>query len=438
MPKKVRVDLSSRRSREKLPILENATPHWHQITAGRSLGYRRLSPGGTWSARFYLGGGKYLYGRLGLADDVIASDGVEVLDYSEAVRAAIRWCDSQEGVLRGAELPQAPYTVAESMADYLDWYRVHRKSYDETRLAIQAHILPELGSHKVETLTTRRVRLWHQALATSPARLRPGKGRPGRIRPIETTEHARRRKATANRVLTVLKAALNMAVHEGRVSETVAAALRTVRPFKGVDAPRIRFFDRDEIGHLLHACDPDFQALVVGALLTGCRYGELVGMRVEHYLPASRALQVPEAKGGSSRIIFLNDEGVAYFEAQVAGRQGSEPIFLRADRQIWGRSHQERRMRGAAQRANLQPPASFHILRHTYASHYLMAGGSLPGLARQLGHSDVRMTLRSYAHLANAWRAAEAQQHGLRFGVVPGPRLRDEGHDSDSDEVHAL
>lgn len=425
MPKRIRVDLLSRSARERLPIRENATPHWHLITAGRSLGYRRLPSGGTWCARYYLGGGKYLYAGLGLADDVLPSNGSEVLDYSQAVRAAISWSDDQERIVRG-EVPtrSSSYTVAQCMVDYLDWYRVHRKSYDATRLAIEAHILPALGSLEVVALNTRRLRLWHQALATSPARMRSGKGRPGRTRPIETSDDARRRKATANRVLTVLKAALNMAVAEGRVPDAASGAWKAVRAFKGADAPRIRFFDREEVGRLLSACEPDFQTLVVGALLTGCRYGELIALRVRDYLPGSRALQIVEAKGGSSRVVFLNDEAAAFFKLKTAGRQGNETMFQRDDRQAWQRSHQARRMREAVERAKLAPPASFHLLRHTYASLYLMAGGSLPGLARQLGHADVRMTLRSYAHLANEWRAVEAQRHGPRFGRIPEPRLR--------------
>lgn len=50
---------------------------------------------------------------------------------------------------------------------------------------------------------------------------------------------------------------------------------------------------------------------------------------------------------------------------------------------------------------------------------YLMAGGSLEGLARQLGHEDTRMTIRNYAHLAESWRSAEAKRAAPSFGVLP-------------------
>jgi site-specific recombinase XerD len=40
-----------------------------------------------------------------------------------------------------------------------------------------------------------------------------------------------------------------------------------------------------------------------------------------------------------------------------------------------------------------------HILRHTFASHFVMRGGDLPSLKKILGHAKIEMTMR-YAHLA--------------------------------------
>jgi integrase len=419
MPRRIHVDLSSRRARARLSVRdEESHPYWHLLAKGRSLGYRPLAAGGTWLVRYRSASDNvFRYGRLGLVDDLLAADGKEVLDHSQAVRAALRWCDQQEGRISGEAPIREPYTVSQAMMDYLEWFRAHRKSVGATELKVTAHILPALGNQEVEKLTIRQIRLWHQALAASPARMRPPRNGTGRVRAIETSDHRRRRKVTANRVLAVLKAALNMAIAEGRARDSAGAAWRGVRVFKGVDAPRIRFFDREEVLRLLETCAPDFRALVAGALFTGCRYGELTSLLVRDFLPESRAIQITDSKGGSPRVVFLNEEATAFFEMQVAGRTGAQRLFLRSDGSPWLRSQQGRRMQDALRQAQIPLPASFHVLRHTYASHYLMGGGSLPGLARQLGHADVRMTLRSYAHLAHQWRAAEAQQHGPRFGI---------------------
>ncbi len=40
-----------------------------------------------------------------------------------------------------------------------------------------------------------------------------------------------------------------------------------------------------------------------------------------------------------------------------------------------------------------------HVLRHTFAAHFMMSGGNILVLQRILGHSDIQMTMR-YAHLA--------------------------------------
>ena len=80
-------------------------------------------------------------------------------------------------------------------------------------------------------------------------------------------EAARRRRSTANRVLTILKAALDLARHNRRIDTDDAWAL--AKPFREVDAPKIRYLSDDEIRRLVNACPPYFLELVTAALLTG-------------------------------------------------------------------------------------------------------------------------------------------------------------------------
>lgn len=57
--------------------------------------------------------------------------------------------------------------------------------------------------------------------------------------------------------------------------------------------------------------------------------------------------------------------------------------------------------RKAVQRAGIETPAGQlrHVLRHTFASHFMMNGGNILVLQRILGHTDVKVTMR-YAHFA--------------------------------------
>lgn len=51
----------------------------------------------------------------------------------------------------------------------------------------------------------------------------------------------------------------------------------------------------------------------------------------------------------------------------------------------------------------------WHLLRHTFASHFVMAGGNILALQRILGHSDVKMTM-IYAHLAPDFLGQEMER----------------------------
>src|SRR4051794_30597609 len=112
-------------------------------------------------------------------------------------------------------------TTGQVVLDYVAWLERHRPSNTarEARYAAEAHILPELASLPVAKLTAARLRRWHEALAEAPKRLRVSRGSTvPRFQPSSADPEARRaRRATANRVLTILKAALNRAYQDGRV-----------------------------------------------------------------------------------------------------------------------------------------------------------------------------------------------------------------------------
>lgn len=407
----VEVDLSTREARSKLK--SRSKPYWRLISKGRHLGYRKppkRTSDGTWIARRYVGEQKYSERSLGIADDHLPADGYEILDFAEAQQAASDWFNEQDG-----RAGRGPYTMDQCLNDYLAWLEKHKKSAPVVRSTVDARIRPKLGKLDVVDLTPDMIERWHHNLATTPARLRTKKGKDVNIRKIENDEDARRRKDTANRVLAVLRAALNRAYKRRKIHSD--HAWRTVRPFRNVQAARPEYLQLAEAKRLVNGCEEDFRLLVQGALLTGARYGELIQMRVRDYSPDSVSVEIPRSKGGQSRDVFLNDEGVALFELLTLGRPGSDFIFLRADGTPWRKSHQTRRMREACRTAKIDPPVPFHSLRHTYASHYLMNNGTLFGLAKQLGHADTRMVERHYGKLAHDWRRLEAQDHAPAFGL---------------------
>jgi integrase len=138
-------------------------------------------------------------------------------------------------------------------------------------------------------LTTAEIQKWLRDLASSPALLRSRKGAEKRnIRALDEADAdaIRRRRSSANRILTVLKAALNRAWREGKVRSD--DAWRRVEPFEEADAARVRYLTVAEAKRLLNACDPDFRTMAQAALVTGARYGELAALRVAEFQPGQR------------------------------------------------------------------------------------------------------------------------------------------------------
>jgi integrase len=346
------------------------------------------------------------YHALGAADDAREADGTSVLSYAQAQEAARNWFVEMARPAKRADdsVERGPYTVADCMRDYLDWYKAHRKpsGYAFARIAVAAHIEPALGAIGLADLTTAQIRRWHSGLAAAPARLRSKRGAGPRHRPAPAdADGERARKATANRLLTVLKAALNQACDGGKISRD--DAWRKVKPFRGADAARVRYLSRDECRRLLNACRPDFRRLVTGALVSGCRYGELTRFQVRDFSVDAGSLLIREAKSGRPRYVPLDAEARAFFATLAAGRAATDLLFLREDGTTWGRSHQMRPLAEASAAARLVPPANFHCLRHTWASHRVMAGAPLMVVAQVLGHADTRMVEKHYGHLAPSY-----------------------------------
>jgi integrase len=71
--------------------------------------------------------------------------------------------------------------------------------------------------------------------------------------------------------------------------------------------------------------------------------------------------------------------------------------------------------------AAIAPAASFHILRHTYASRLAMRGVPIAVIAAQLGHADLRITTRHYAHLAPSYVADTIRAAFGSLGIAPPP-----------------
>jgi len=407
--------------------------HQEPLAPGHYLIYRRSRKGGagSWMAR-WAHDGRFVQAKLGLADDFMDADGIAFFTYTEAQEKARAWFKlrAQEALAieSGEVVHRGSYTVADAIQDYLvDAERRGIKGLLITKQTARAHILPVLGDLEVSRLTKKRLETWHAGLASQPRRKGGRGGKIVHLPPPTTEDERRARKDSANRILTVLKAALNLALANGRAQEP--APWRKVKPFREVARSRVRFLDASEQKALMAACEEPFRSMVRAAIYTGCRYSEITRLRVKDFNPESGTLFIDRGKTMKARHIYLTDEAVGWFKELAAERKPNDVLLsrgtpirrkVRADQPSdgWRSYDQKQFMAKACQDGGIEP-VGFHELRHTYASHLVNRGVPLAYVAAQLGHADTRMVMRYYGHLAPSAMAEAIRRAAPRLTEGP-------------------
>lgn len=220
----------------------------------------------------------------------------------------------------------------------------------------------------------------------------------------------------ANRTLDVLRQILNHAVACGHQDANPArGVVRNASPL------RTRFLSRTEVARVRAALNahrgrgPGRQQadIIRLLLLTGCRKGELVGLRWSEVSEAT--LRLRDGKTGP-RLVYLNHQAQRILVRQP--RNGSPFVFPSLSDSSRPRSSELSLWRKVRREARIED-VRLHDLRHTFASHAVMQRVPLPIVSRLLGHSHSRMTLR-YAHAGDRETEAAAERIGTALASVLG------------------
>jgi len=204
---------------------------------------------------------------------------------------------------------------------------------------------------------------------------------------------------TINNHLSVLRTMLTVA--------TDWELIEHVPRIKWLKAPRpgFDFLEFEEAEQLIAGADEDWSAAIVVALRTGLRLGELRALRWEDVDLKRGVLTVAQAawkdivgtpKNGMTRQIPLCDDALTALKQHRHLR--GEYVFCREDGSLLGKGGLDAPLRRARKRAGLRH-LSWHVLRHTFASHLVMRGVPLKVVQELMGHSTIEMTMR-YAHLS--------------------------------------
>ena len=303
------------------------------------------------------------------------------------------------GALVAGKVP----TVSQWMDHWLDNVAKHRPTtYAMNKWVVDTKITPELGTLKLDRLTTERIEQWVSGLGVAPS--------------------------SARRYLAPLKTALGVAVKRGHVPTNVAEGVELAKQTRTVKSA----FSREDRDAILAAATGRNSARWHLGLRMGLRPGEILGLTWQDFDEATGTLairhQLLYAKGagtylqeaaktdaGARTIRLPRTLTVMLLEHRAEQLQsmaelgdewvgwdfGGRPVALIFP-QANGRPTSARQDTAAWQRllasAGLDPERRYKG-RHTAASHLIVdSGGDIAVTAKVLGHSDPGFTYRTYVH----------------------------------------
>lgn len=196
--------------------------------------------------------------------------------------------------------------------------------------------------------------------------------------------------ASVNRELATLKNMYTKAIQWEYVKDNPAKTVKLLKEPPG----RLRYLEKEEIKKLIDSCAPHLKPIVIMALNTGMRRGEILNLKWSDISLKNRNILVRNSKSNTSRIIPMND--TVYKTLKSTPKKG-EYLFNLDGNKI---GDIKKSFKNALKRAGIEG-FRFHDLRHTFASHLAMLGCNLKTIQELLGHKDIKMTFR-YAHLTQS------------------------------------
>ena len=268
------------------------------------------------------------------------------------------------------------HTLADLVERQLEGIKVDRPHDYERQRVILGWWKDKLGAYTLATVTPDLIGR-HRDQLQSKEGLAPG---------------------TVNRYLSALSKAFSNAVREWHwIQDNPLARVSKKTEPRGI----VRYLSDDERKALLDACRkserPELYMIVLFALTTGMRRGELLGLRWPDLDLERRVAVLHNTKNGDRRSVPIVPEVAELLREHgkvrrldddlVFARNGAESVWF--DTQWY-----------AALKAAKVKDFRFHDLRHTAASYLAMSGASVPELAAVLGHRTLQMVKR-YAHLSD-------------------------------------
>ncbi len=169
--------------------------------------------------------------------------------------------------------------------------------------------------------------------------------------------------------------------------------LSKVRQIK-ISERELSFLSNEQIKALLKSLNGESKLIAKICLATGARWGEAESLRVSQV--RNGQLHFSGTKSGKNRSIPIDEALIEELNNHLEKRYGKNKAL--AERYF---QYGYALFRKAVEKSELTLPKGqmTHVLRHTFASHFMMNGGNILTLQKILGHANLTMTMR-YAHLS--------------------------------------
>lgn len=305
------------------------------------------------------------------------------------------------GVVR--DFPLAPNRANLTLRDLADVYMANFTGRDTGRPYSVAFWVGELGGRRLIDIDADAIADVLDRLAATPVTKYVGVDSETGQKRLRT--FGRRAPATINRLKSVISSMLSFAQRRRLMPRGWLNPCKEI-PAERCNNARTRFLSPEERTRLLRACRvshwPRLYLLVLMALTTGARRGELLSLRYEDLDLVAGTAHLRQTKNGSERILPLVPDVIA--EIRQFGKGKPDKLLFASDRRP-DQSMEIGKLFNDTMRDARIENFRFHDLRHSCASYLAQSGASLLEIADVLGHKTLDM-VRRYAHLTVGHKTA--------------------------------
>jgi integrase len=210
-------------------------------------------------------------------------------------------------------------------------------------------------------------------------------------------------KSSVNIDLRVLKMLFNRAIRWSMLEKNPC---KGIKQFKSPQQERISLTS-SEIKSIIDVSeDTDLKKVIIYAVLTGCRIGEIVNLEwkdinfIKSYILVVNKKNF-QTKSRKIRQIPMSTVLKNYLLEWSNSRSNfSDYVFLNKKGYKSNSGYLTKKFKSLVRQLNLSERYCFHCLRHTFATNFLQATGNVYFLKQLMGHSDIKVT-EQYLHYTN-------------------------------------